>query len=361
MSSPTEIKFAKWWFLHMESASRRRLWVKLAKMIGNSVQIISALESMHARRKVMAGKGDSTVIALEQWVVSMKNGNRLSEVVKGWVSDVELMLISSGDMTGTLEHSLLSAARVMDATKEIKSTVIKGTAYPIILVLVAFAVLYLFGFKVVPEFTKIVPADRFVGLAKVLINLSNFARNWMMLTIGVVVSLLIAFFVSLPRWDGPLRIKLDKYPPFNVYRIVVGSTWLISLSAMLEAGVRLETAMTELAGLASKWGQNRINHALRGMRAGLPLGDALQKSGTGFPDQEIIDDLGVYSTLSGFDEAVSILGREWLTESVAQIKARMTVVFGIALLSVAALIATMVGGMMNMQLQMSQIIKQKSR
>jgi hypothetical protein len=50
-----------------------------------------------------------------------------------------------------------------------------------------------------------------------------------------------------------------------------------------------------------------------------------------------------------------------LNESVEQIQARMNVVFGVALLSVAVLVGTMVGGMMTMQLQMSQIIQQRSR
>jgi len=39
----------------------------------------------------------------------------------------------------------------------------------------------------------------------------------------------------------------------------------------------------------------------------------------------------------------------------------MTVVFGVALFSVTLLVATMVGGMMNMQIQMTQVIQQKAR
>jgi type II secretory pathway component PulF len=345
----------------MEGSARRRLWVKLAKLIANGVPILQGLESMLARRRASSGKGDATVIALEEWSTGMRNGKRLSGMLDGWVTPVEKMLISSGEATGTMEVALTSTTRVMEAQTEIKSAVAKGLAYPIILVIVAFTVLYMFGFKVVPEFTKIVPAERFHGLAQVLISLSNFARNWIFVTAGVVIGLVVALLASLSRWDGPLRTKLDRYAPYNIYRVVIGSTWLIGLASMLEAGIRMEDAMQQLSDMADKWLKNRINGAMRGMRSGLSLGDALGKSGYEFPDKEIIDDLGVYSALSGFDEAISILGREWLTESVAQIKIKMNVVFGVALLSVAILVGTMVSGMMTMQLQMSQIIQQKGR
>lgn len=356
-----EQAFAKWWFKHMDADGRRRLWMKLSKLIGNSVPIIQALESMATRRKAIHGAGDPQVIALQSWVEGMNNGKRLSQMLDGWVGPVERMLIAAGEASGTMETSLQAATRVMEARKEINGAVIKGMAYPMILLTIAFAVLYMFGFKVVPAFTTIVPADRFHGLAAVLVSLSNFARGWLFVTAGVVAALVIAFFVSLPRWDGRYRVMADRLPPYSIYRVVQGSTWLIGLSSMLEAGVRLELALQQLAAMADTWLANRINAAIRGMRSGLQLGDALNRSGYEFPDREIIDDLGVYSSLSGFDEALSILGREWLTEAVVQIKARMTIVFGASLLTVAVLVGTMVGGMMTMQLQMSQIIQQRGR
>lgn len=356
-----ELGFARWWFKNMDSAGRRRLWMKLAKLIGNSVPILVALESMYSRRKAIRGASDPQVIALRTWMEGMNNGKRLSQMLDGWVGPVERMLIAAGEASGTMEASLQAAIRVMEARKDINGAVVKGLAYPTLLVIVAFAVLYLFGFKVVPEFTKIVPADRFHGLAAFLIGLSDFARGWIFVVAGGVIALIGAFMFSLSRWDGRYRVFLDRFPPYSIYRVVQGSTWLIGLSAMLEAGVRLETALQQLAEMAETWLENRINAAIRGMRSGLQLGDALNRSGYEFPDREIIDDLGVYSSLSGFDEALSILGKEWLTEAVEQIKARMSVVFSVALLSVAVLVGTMVGGMMTMQLQMAQIIQQKAR
>lgn len=356
-----EISFARWWFRHMEDSGRRRLWMKLAKLLNSGVPILTALETLHARRKANKGSSDPQAVGLSIWLEGMRNGKRLYQMLDGWVGPVESMLIAAGEQSGTVENSLRAAMRVMEAAKEIKGAVFKGVAYPLVLVCVAFIVLYIFGFKVVPEFTKIVPAEKFHGLAAVLIGLSNFSRKWMFETAGLVMALTVGFVWSLPRWDGRLRILADRYPPYGVYRVIVGSTWIIGLSAMIQAGVRMENALQQLLDLADDWLANRINAAMRGMRSGLNLGDALLRSGYQFPDPEIIADLGVYASLSGFDEALATVGNEWLKESVAQIKERMGLVFGIGLICVSVLGATMVGGMIDMQQQMTQIIKQTSR
>lgn len=354
-------RFARFWILHLGNSERRRIWMKLSKLISNGVPIIQALTTLYERRRRTHGANDQQVIALAYWITGMKNGRRLSEMLDGWVSPVEKMLIAAGENSGSIEESLQATIRVMEARTEIIGAVLKGVTYPVILAALAFAVLYIFGFKVVPEFTKLVPAEKFTGLATVLINLANFAQNWILVVAAVAVFAILLFLVSLPRWDGRVRVFLDRYAPYSIYRVVQGSTWLISLAAMLEAGVRLENALQQLSAMSDRWLSNRINAALRSMRTGLQLGDALHRNGYEFPDREIIDDLGVYAELSGFDQALSILGREWLSESVKQIKARMSAVFGVSLLLVAILIGTMVSGMMNMQLQMAEIIKYQSR
>ena len=118
-----------------------------------------------------------------------------------------------------------------------------------------------------------------------------------------------------------------------------------------------ENALQYLARDASPWLRVRTNACLSGMRSGLNVGDALAKSGYGFPDVEIIDDLGVYSKLSGFDAAAALLGKEWIVESVTRIQAMMKIIFGISVLSVGLFIAFMVGGLIGMELQMASIMQ----
>lgn len=355
-----ELKFAKLMF-RADAQLRRRLYLKLAKLLSNGVQIIEALETMRARRVSLKSAKDPLAVALSEWLRRMRNGSRLSQVMAGWTGDDEAMLISAGEQSGNLEEALLSTADVMEAKKKIKSAVVGGLAYPGFMLLIAFAVLMLFSFKIIPQFSAIVPYEKWHGLAKTMIDFANFTRQWMALIAGLPVLVGIAFWMSLPRWKQGLRVHFDRWLPYSIYRVLHGSTWMISFASLVSAGVRTEDALEKLQERASPWMRVRIQACLRGMRSGLNPGDALAKSGYGFPDVEIIDDLGVYARLSGFDAALAILGKEWITESVERIQTLMNGVFGISILIVGLFVAGMVGGLIGMELQMTQIMQSTYR
>ncbi|ACT52140.1 type II secretion system protein (plasmid) [Methylovorus glucosotrophus SIP3-4] len=356
MFASAEEKFAKLMF-QFDTKSRRSLWLKLSKLLGNGVPILQSLQSIYGTRLQTGGKSHPQTFALKEWISGVENGKRLSEMIVGWVGTEERMLIAAGESSGKPEDSLESAARVLSAKSQIKGAVLSGILYPAVLVSAAFGVLYVFGFMIVPAFLRIASVEKWSGLARKMIEVSLFAQHWLWLIALLLITIFIVFIYSLPRWDGQLRIMLDRYAPFSIYRVMNGSTWLIALAALVEAGLRVEIALQQLAATASPWMKTRILACLSGIRSGHDMGAALSKSGYEFPDREIITDLGVYSQLGGFDEALSILGNEWLKESVAQIKARMQVVFGISILIVGSLIAFMAGGMMNMMLQMGQLVK----
>jgi len=338
-------------------AERRRLWLKLSKLLGNGVPILDALTSLQQRRVAMSGPKDVTAVALQAWINQTKGGQRFGKAIMGWVDTSEMMLISAGEQSGNLAESLQSTANVMDATKAIKSAVIGGLAYPVLMLLIALGVLVMFSFQIIPQFATIIPDDQWVGLSKVMVDFSNFAREWMAVIVGVPVALVVALSYAMPRWVGGYRIVADRYLPFSVYRVIHGSTWMISFAALVGSGMRIENALQQLSVGASPWMKARIDACLRGMRAGLNPGDALARSGYGFPDPEIIDDLGVYARLSGFDQALALLGKEWVTESVERIQGLMKAVFGVSILVVGLFIAFMVGGLIAMQLHMSDVMQ----
>lgn len=350
-----ELKFSRFMFSSGTSA-RRRLWIKLAKLLENGVPILDALKSIHERRAENGGK-DPVTVAIAQWIERLRNGHRVGQAIEGWAPRDEQMLISAGEQSGKLDEALLYAAEVMQAKSKIRSAVASGLMYPAIMMLMAIGVLIMFSYKIIPEFSRVVPDERWEGVARIMINLANFSREWIVLVLAAIVGLIAALFMSFPRWSDGLRVKLDRYPPYSVYRMLQGSTWMISLAALVAAGVRVENALQQLGQGASRWLDARTQACLRGMRSGLTMGDALAKSGYGFPDREIIDDLGVYSRLSGFDQALSIIGKEWITESVERIQGMMKAIFGISVLMVGLFIAFMVGGLIGMELQMASIVQ----
>lgn len=342
-------------------AARRRLWIKLAKLLANGVPLLDALKTIHERRVEGGSAKEPTALAMGMWMARIRNGHRLGQAIEGWVPKDEQMLISAGEQSGRLDKALMNASEIMNAKGKIKKAVIGGLLYPAIMMMIALGVLVMFSFKIIPEFSKVVPDERWHGIARVMIDLANFSRSWLPLIAILLVAGFIALFMSFPRWSGALRTKLDKYPPYSIYRMLQGGAWMVSLSALVAAGVRVENAVQQLGEGAPNWLAVRTQACLRGMRSGLTLGDALAKSGYNFPDREIVDDLGVYSRLSGIDQALAIIGKEWVDESVEKIQGMMKGVFGVSVLVVGLFIAFMVGGLIGMELQMASIVQHSYR
>lgn len=338
---------------------RIRLWRKLGSLISNGVPILTALEDLHRRAKTKGAKHPDAIMFAE-WMRALRNGERFSTAVAAWIPQGESMIIAAGEQSGDLINAFESAISITTAGDQIRSAVVGGLAYPAILFSLAIGLMWLFGTKVIPQFSRIVGDDsKWTGLAATTVKLSNFTQHYLIFVVIAGLVLIGVVIYSLPRWDGQLRNTLDKVPPFSIYRLTNGAAWLISLSALIKAGVRLEQALQKLSQHSGRWMKNRIAAALSGMRAGLPLGDALARSGYNFPDEEIIDDLVVYSKLSGFDEALTILGKEWIAVGVARIKGQMRMLNSVAILFVAIVIAVEAGGLFAMQTQLQVIIKQR--
>lgn len=355
MIKKIELKINRFLFSNDVDA-RRRLWIKLSKLLSNGVAILDALKSIHDRR-VKSGNNDGVTVAIGEWMTKIRNGYRLGQAIEGWVPKDEQMLIFAGDQSGRLDQSLMMTAEIMMAKKRIKKAIVGGLSYPAIMMMIALSVLIMFSFKVIPEFSKVVAYEKWYGIGKIMIDFSNFMRDWIFLVVAMIVVSIAALLWSLPRWSNGFRIRLDKYPPYSIYRMLQGSSWMISLAALVGAGMRMENAVQQLGVGANRWLADRTNACLRGMRSGLTLGDALAKSGYGFPDMEIIDDLGVYSRLSGVDQALAIIGKEWVDEGVEKIQGVMKVIFGVSVLIVGLFIAFMVGGLISMELQMTSIVQ----
>lgn len=337
--------------------SRQRLWKKLSKLLHDGIPIIPALIEIKNLKKPTS----PMAIAIDEWVRGMNNGRKISDVIQPWVSPEESMLLMAGEQSGTLDEALNSVVKVSKAKSEIQSALIGGLSYPFFLALMTFGIFYLFGYKIVPAFSKAARSDAWHGVAKMMIEVAGFVQNWLHWVAVLLGLLTVAFFLSLPRWNSRLRVALDRFAPYSIYRVMQGSSWLIALSALVQAGVRIESAIEQLENSSSAWGRLRMNAALKGLRSGRNLGDALNMSGYEFPDREIISDIRIYATKSGFDEALRLIGNEWITESVERIKMLMKVIFGISMLTVGLSIGFVVSGLLAMEMQLTELLQSGMR
>ncbi|PLA73946.1 secretion system protein [Hydrogenovibrio sp. SC-1] len=355
MQEDFSLLFAKFQFKR-DAKTRKRIWEKLIVLIQNEVQILQALEALRDRTKRMKGKNHYVVIALESWIRGVNEG-RFVNAVKPWINDDEAMLLVSGYESGKLENALESITTIMDGKAKIKKAIVSGLSYPAFLILALVGALNLFGNEVIPAFMEIAPDAHWSGLAAVSVDLSHFAQQYLNSILMGFALLIIVFFISLPKWNSELRVYLDKYPPFSIYRTTQGASFLIAFSAFVQSGVKVKDALHKLKESANPWLKERIQATLIGINSGKSVGDALLDAGHDFPDREVIDDLGIYSNLSGFEDALRKIGETWLDTAIEQVQSNMKVIFVIGLVFSGIVISILIGGVFSLQEQLQDALQ----
>ena len=126
------------------------------------------------------------------------------------------------------------------------------------------------------------------------------------------------------------------------------------MAALVRAGTPVSQALRSLRHDASPYLLHRIDSALVFINNGDNLGEALNKTGLGFPDKEIIGDLRIYSEMDNFQGALDQMANEWLEDSVTGIAQKAAVLNMIATLGVSGAIAWAVMGTFAMQDQITK-------
>lgn len=333
--------------------TRLKLYRKIASLMRNRFSLMDALDMLHDGAS-NGGKnpGEPLAIAIAAWGRSLNNGNTFSEALKGWAPDRERLMLSVGDVSD-LEGALLNLIKVTEGSTKMIRPIVGAISYPSFLMMMAILIIYAIGVYMVPPMIDAAPNVHWRGLAKDLVDLSAWIKNnWVVAFASLPVLMAIIYF-TISVWTGRIRALFDNIPPWSLYKTFVGISWLLALSALVKGGTPVSTAMRALRRDATRYLKERIDKTMVFINNGDNLGQALSKTGLGFPDKEIIDDLKIYSELDNFEEALDNLANEWLDESVYTIEEKAGLLNMVALLSIGAVIAWAVMGTFDMQDQIT--------
>ena len=159
----------------------------------------------------------------------------------------------------------------------------------------------------------------------------------------------------MPVWTGKLRILFDKLPPWNTYKLQVSVSWLMSLSAMVAAGVSVPDAMRLLIQYSNRYLSSILDEALHYIANGENLGNALAMTETDFPNEEIIGDLIIYSDMNDFDKNLSQIANDYMEESVRKMESTANVLNSVGIILVSIIIGWVVLGAFQMQEQITSV------
>lgn len=250
---------------------------QLATMTAAGVPLVQALEII-SKGHENPSMGDLIV----QIKNSLEGGDTLSESLANhpkYFDDLFVNLVDAGEKSGTLETLLDKIAIYKEKTEAIKAKVKKALFYPSAVIVVAFVVMGILLYFVVPQFQELFEgfgAD-LPAFTIFVINLSDFVQRLWWMILGIIGIVCFAFVKAKQR-SRKFRRFLDrvmlKIPVVGeiLYKAAV-ARFARTLSTMFAAGVPLVDAMTSVAKAS---GNIVFEEAIIFMRDQVSTGQQLQ-------------------------------------------------------------------------------------
>lgn len=347
-----EVYYAKM-ICNLSGGVRLKLYRKIASLMSNRFSLMNALDMLHATI-TNDGKNPSEpmAIAIASWANALQNGQPFSEALRGWAPDRERLMLSVGDVSD-LESAIRNLIRVTEGTTKMIRPIKSAISYPAFLLMMVTVIIYGIGAYMVPPMLEAAPNAQWTGLAKSLADLSAWIIVYWPIAFSIVPVCGIIIYSTIGIWTGSIRAAIDNCPPWSLYKVFVGITWLLALSALVKGGTPVSNALRALRKDSTRYLKERIDKTLVFINNGDNLGQALSKTGLNFPDPEIIGDLKIYSEMDNFEEALEKMANDWLDESAFLIEQKAAVLNMVALLCVSGIIAWSVMGTFVMQDQIT--------
>lgn len=313
---------------------RTSLYERIEAFLVGGVDVVTTLRTIRDRYMQRRSTRSRAKI-LDAWIRSMERGGTFSDAIRPWVPTAEHMLISSGERGEGIISGLQEARVLSQAASRSKAAIYGGTVFPAVLFAMLIGMLIMFQVQMVPIFQGLLPIERWQGSAQVLNSLSGFMKDNLAVMIAMVACLSIFIGYTMPRWRGDLRARIfDHLPPWSIYRSYQASSFLISLSSLMRAGVATYDALRLMHRTASPWMRMHLERMMTNMRHG---GENQGKSlDTGLLDKEVAGDIQDYSATGSFVEAIYRIGQRTLEEGVKSIQIKMDVLKNVLLFAVAA-------------------------
>ncbi len=253
---------------------------QLATLIGAGIPLA---QSLNTTLEQTQNKKFQSII--QEVIASVEGGKSLSESFAKYPAvfdEVFLALVGSGELSGTLDKSLVRVADQQEKDEMIMSRIKGAVTYPVIVLIVIFGVLAFMLFTVVPQVEKLYKdlKQTLPLITQIMVTMADtIARFWWLIIILCGVG--IYFLLQYLKTDNGIKTK-DTFklniPIFGkMFRKLYMSRFTRAGQTLLSTGV----SMLDMLNLTSKAVNNTIIgksilKAAEKVKGGKALSEALQ-------------------------------------------------------------------------------------
>ena len=309
------------WVKQAAGGTRGRvaIWRTIRRALASGLSIRRALETAIDA----APRNRARALMLRRWQFAYADGTEaLGTEVGKWVPASEALIF--GALTqGNAEDLVAAAARVAEIAYEQTRTIRSLALWPTAILGLTMVMVWWAGGYLLPMFEQYSDPSQWDVLVQIGYGLARGVYRYdVFVVLGLVLSV-AGIWRAVLRWTGPGRARFDEIAPFNMYRVVSGTAFLLMVLELMKLGVRLNDATwSRLSARASPYVRSRIQAIQIQMeRGGMGFGRAMRAAGTGFPDHEIVAVGAALAGRDGWEEEMSSFLELWVKESEEAMKA----------------------------------------
>ena len=227
-------------------------------------------------------------MAIPYWLFQiLERGENFGVVMADWLPHDEAMIFAAMAEAGLGGDGLRDLAKLSERQSAWKKS-LRRALFPVL----GACAMFIAGFwylskSLFPALFAALPSGvELDGAAADLKATSDFFAAFGPFLLGAITLLPLAVSRLLPVWAGQSRKLIDRLPMLGLYKKWTGLGFLLSLSALLKAGVSLREALEMLERRSPPYTAERLHAVLA--RDDAYLGDALAQSGFDWPDARTI-------------------------------------------------------------------------
>lgn len=346
-------KYAKFWF---NDKRRRSFYMKVSELNRNGMKIDEIIASLYMRASKKNKNGTDAWI-YKQIMTGLAASGSLAEGTKKYVPTIDNVLIKAGEMAGQLSKTLDAASDLNAKTGKMKVLIRKALLYPCIMITAVIAVVCWFATSVFPTMEGFLPVASWPLASRSVYSLGLFFIDYLWVVMAVLLGIFLAIYFSFANMTGPLRIFLDKFPPYSLYRLSQGGAWIMSIASMVASGTinveALNIVYREARG--NRWLQERTRAVRDNIAKGMNMGTALTTKFM-FPDPELCDDMSDYAKSGDFNAIFEKVGKEWIETGVEKVDAQSKRLNSVFMAIAAITILSVINGIISLMMSVGTSI-----
>lgn len=301
-------------FKHFQFGNKAQLAFleDLYTLINDGIPANRAIEMMS---QVASGLTREVALSIGQKIAQ---GQPLADGMREWFSLNVVEIIRVGEAGGALAQTMKSAINMLSQRGVAIGSFVSALAYPLLVIVMASAVIVYLNNSVFVQFEMIKPIDQWPTAGQRLVSIAHLIEKWWWTVIVAVIVIMVVFRRLLTNYVGEFRPTLDKLPPFNIYRRLAAARLLETLGLLVANGVVFKSAIRVMQYQANPYLNSHlmmIEHLLSMGKTN--IADVLD---TGLVSDQDLMRLRVMAEVKGFEHGLVRMGIRGTEEATATMK-----------------------------------------